>query len=78
MPISLLVASIDEQFRETIRENLLNQPALMEPVVNAMRAEIIFDAHIRLIPFVHRPRARPKLRRRSDRRKIYDIIGRRP
>src|SRR3954465_9670451 len=51
MPISLLVASTDEQFREMIRENLLNQP---NAKVISEYADVASNLYIRVLQDLER------------------------
>lgn len=51
MPISLLIASTDEQFRESIRENLLNQP---NAKVLSEYAEVASNLYIRVLQDLER------------------------
>ncbi len=51
MPISLLIASTDEQFRETIRENLMNQP---NAKVISEYAEVASNLYIRVLQDLER------------------------
>src|SRR4051812_13188143 len=51
MPISLLVASTDEQFREIIRENLLNQP---NAKVISEYADVASNLYIRVLQDLER------------------------